>query len=141
MDNIEKYWKEVLFVEQKAMNLQVLENLDMYQYDIMVMANYSPMSSGLEYAIWFNEAGKSRKNKDHEPRVKIMMPNGDMIPVSVEEHPKILLKGMQLTKAEKALSGRAKNEMFHFISKNRKQILQHWRGDITTMMLFNSLEK
>lgn len=139
MNDIERSRKETLYVEQKAIELQVLENIDMYQYDIMEMANYHVPE--LPYGIWFDEAGKARKNKHNEPRVKIIMPNNDTIPVSVENAPRFLVKGIQLSKAENALKGKNKDKMFSFISRNYELILQHWNGDIETVVLFEKLMK
>ena len=140
MENLEKLGEEALYVEMKAMQLQVLENIDMYVNGIFEMANYTTDMSGLPYGIWFDEVGEQRKTTHNIPRVKIMMLNGNMIPVSVEEHPKILLKGVQLSKAERELKGKPKDEMFRFISKNHELILQHWHGKINILVLFNSLK-
>jgi hypothetical protein len=139
MNDIEKSRKEAIYVERKALQLQVLENIDMYRCDIMEMAKY--FVPNLPHGIWFDEAGKGRMPGHMVPRVKIIMEDRDTIPVSIEEKPRILLKGVQLTKAENVLKGKEKDNMFEFISRNRKVIMQHWNGDITTVGLFESLKK
>ena len=137
MNDIEKSRKEMMYIEKQCLYLQNLENISMYKFDIMEMANYTVPE--LPYGIWFDEQGKTRINTHNIPRVKIMMSNNDMIPVSVENVPQILLKGTQLAKAEKILKGKSKAKMFKFISKNSDLILKHWEGDITTVQLFTSL--
>jgi hypothetical protein len=137
---LDKFGNESLYVEMKASQLQVLENLDMYNQGIFEMASYQPEDSGLPLSVWFDEPGKDRMTTHNEPRVKIGMSSRNLIPVSVEVKPRILLKGSQLVKAEKELHGNDKREMFSFISRNHKLILKHWNKEITTKVLLNTLK-
>jgi hypothetical protein len=141
MDDLEKIGNESIYVENKAMSLQVLENLDMYTDGIFEMAHFQSRDSGLQHSLWFDEVNQYRTNKINTPRVKIGLDNGNLIPVSIEEQPGILLKGIQLAKAEDELKGKPKEEMFNFISKNREVILQHWNGEIDSIDLFSKLLK
>ena len=139
MNDIERSRQDARSVELRALRLQVLENVNMYVHEIMEMAQLHPSDSGLSYTLWFDEAGKTRQNKHTKPRIKIIMPSGNTIPVSIDTHPEILLKGTQLTKAEKELHGKPKEKILKFISKNHTLIMQHWNGDITTKDLFVKL--
>jgi hypothetical protein len=141
VDDLEKIGNESIHVENKAMSLEVLENLDMYTDGIFEMAHFQPRDSGLPYGIWFDEVNEYRTDKINTPRVKIGLDNGNLSPVSIEKQPRIVLKGTQLEKAENELKGKPKEEMFNFISKNREVILQHWNGNIDTVELFNHLER
>jgi len=94
---------ESILIESKAQQLQILENTSMYKQGLFEMANYQPKDSGLPYAIWFDEIGNRRKNTHSEPKVKILMSNDDLIPVLISVKPKILLKGVQLSKANRVL--------------------------------------
>ena len=138
MNDFEKSRREIAYVERQSAILQKLENMNMYTQDIMEFANY--IIPSLPYGIWFDEMGVKRKNPHAIPRVKIIMPNQDLIPVSIHSNPKILLKGSQLAKANDKLTGGKKKDMFGFISRNHKLMLQHWSGDITTVVLFKSLK-
>jgi len=141
MNDLEKLGKEVATVEMKAFQLQVLENIAMYKDGIFEMANWPAKSSGLPYGLWFDDLGKTRTNTHSIPRVKVLMPDGNMISVSIEENPRILLKGTQLVKVERELKGKKKTEMFNYISKHHQIMLQHWYGNIQTLDLFTYLEK
>ena len=112
MFKLEKVSKESRYIEMKAKILQKLENINMYKHGIYEMSSYYPDESGLPYALWFDEPGAFRDNKHNLSRVKIKMPNGDFIPVSVEHNPRILLKGTQLAKAEKVLYGKNQKEIY-----------------------------
>ena len=116
-----------------------LENVNTYK-TLFEMANFQPEDSGLPYAIWFDDSGKFRNNTHFIPHVKIIMDSGYMIPVSIEEEPKILLKAVQLAKVAKEFKGKKRKGMLEFISLNHLIILQHWNGEITTKTLFNNLQ-
>jgi len=133
---------ESILIESKAQQLQILENTSMYKQGLFEMANYQPKDSGLglPYAICFDEIGNRRKHTHSEPRVKILMSNDDLIPVLISVKPKILLKGVQLSKANRILKGKNKDIMFEFISNNHELILKHWHGKITTMELLLGLK-
>lgn len=128
------------YVERKACIFRVLENVNMYTSGLFEFAAYHPKDSGLAYSIWFDEFGKNKKYNPHQPRVKVSMDNGDLIPISVEEYPQILLKGVRLRKAEKAFHGNEQRKVFEFISINRNVILQHWNHEVDTVDLFNALK-
>jgi hypothetical protein len=132
----QKIGNEVAMIEMGAMLFQNLENLNMYKNGIFEMANYKSEDSGLPHDIWFDELGVERKGTHHTPRVKISLPSKNLIPVSIESKPKILLKGTQLRKAEREAKEKEMKLMFDFISKNHNLILQHWNGKITTATLF-----
>ena len=137
----ENVGNESFLIETKTEQLQVLENISMYTNGAFESFNYQPEDSGLPLGIWFDDAGKARKNKHSEPRVKIIMSSGNLIPVSIEEKPRILLKGTRLTKAEKEFTSKYQKPMFSFISHNHKLILQHWNGEISALVLGNNLKK
>jgi hypothetical protein len=140
-NNLEKVGYESFFIENNAMILGILENINMYTNGIFEMANYQTEESGLPYEIWFDDVGKNRIPSHNIPRIKIKIhDSGNFIPISINKYPKILLKGMQLRKAENELKGKNKEIMFNFISKNHELILQHWSGNITTAMLFSRLK-
>jgi len=127
-------------IELIAKQLQILENVSMYEF-IFEMANWQPRDSGLPLGIWFDEIGAAGNNKRHSPRVKVIMPNDDLIPVSISENPTILLKGAQLVKAKKEFSSSDQTEMFDYIGKHHGVMLSHWNGEITTAMLFEKLKE
>lgn len=128
------------YVERKACIFRMLENLNMYTSGLFEFAAYRPSDSGLKYSIWFDEYGKEKKYKPDEPRVKISMSNCTLIPISVEEYPKILLNGARLKKAEKLFSKTDQKQIFAFVSRNRDVILQHWNHEIDTVNLYNALK-
>ena len=131
---------ESYHIEMNCMNLQILENVNMYNNGIFEMVNFKPEDSNLPYEIWFDEIGHLRKNKHTEPRVKIKLNNENLIPVLIDKKPKILLKGTQLKKAEKEFHGSDKKIMFQFISKHHELMLKHWYGKISTLTLLTTLQ-
>lgn len=121
--------------EKKAFKRRILENINMY-HSLFEMAQLTPKETGLPYSVWFEEFEVHRNHPQRKPRVKIGMPNGDFIPVSIEENPKILLGSIQLAKADKEFNGEEKKKMFEFISQNRDSMLKHWNDEIDTAELF-----
>ena len=69
------------------------------------------------------------------PRVKVELPNGDLIPFSIRERPTILLKGAQLAKAVREIDRQKMKPVFTFIYRHRDLMLRHWHGDISDMEL------
>ena len=54
------------------------------------MANVSKQDTGLPYDIWIDSLGKDRKIEHNPPRIKVDV-EGDLVPVSLEEEPRILV--------------------------------------------------
>jgi hypothetical protein len=139
LDDLEKVGMEVELVEMKALRLQNLENLDMYEDGIFEMYKYEAESSGLPYTLWFDDAGEVRMNKHKEPRVKAELPSENLIPISIEEKPRLLLEATLLTKAEREIDWEKMSLIFAFISRNHKLLLQHWDGEIYNTYMINNL--
>ena len=63
-----------------------------------------------------------------------------LIPVSVSESPKILLKGKKLKRARAFFSEQNWDAIFSYIARNRDVIERHWTGELCSYGLFQELE-
>lgn len=104
---------------------RLLENRAESLYE---MANVSKLDTKLPYDIWIDSVGKDRKNKHHSPRLKVDV-NGDRIPVSIEDTPRILCS-KKIPQFGKVSS---------WIRKYKDVLLQHWNKEITDKEALNKL--
>ncbi|GHU46734.1 hypothetical protein FACS1894120_4060 [Clostridia bacterium] len=133
--------EESVKAEAIAAKLQVLENVSMYKSGMFEQLHLDSEYLGLPYGLWFEDLGVKRRDTSKKTRVKVGMPNGNLIPVSIDKYPKILHSGCLLSEAEKELNGEKRDEMFRFISKNYKRMLKHWYGDITNITMIRGFGK
>jgi hypothetical protein len=129
-------------ITRKIRRLQKLQNLNMYNYYLSnYMDLYTTERSGLIYCIWFSCLGDCRNNKHTVPWVKVELPNGDLIPITIKERPTILLSGVQLVKAIRRIDKIKMKPVYDFISKNRELFMSYWRGEITNFGVYDNLKK
>ena len=102
------------------------------------MANISHEDTGLSADIWADSEGKER-NVSHRdsPRVKIKK-NRKMIPITIEEHPKVVAHTMSKKQKEKVY--RNYKDVFTFVGKYYKIFLKHYNKEINDRQLFKELE-
>ena len=96
--------------------------------ELFEMANVSKKDTKLPYVIWIDSEGKNGNTKQNYPRL-IVDCNGDRIPVSISEDPKILVK--------KKISEFPKIKAW--IKKYSIVLLQHWNKEITDKEALNQL--
>ena len=96
--------------------------------ELFDMANVSKKDTKLPYDIWIDSEGKNRNTKQNYPQLKVDY-NGDRIPVSISEDPKILVK-KKIPEFSKIKS---------WIKKYSIVLLQHWNKEITDKEALNQL--
>ena len=110
---------------------EYFEQLNNLEEDYLVeMANVSKEDTGLPYDLWIDSEGKNRKIKHSTPRLKVDV-NGDRIPVSIEQNPRIL--------ADKEIPKFSKVKKY--IQKYYKVLIKHWNKELTDKQALNLLEK
>ena len=96
--------------------------------ELFEMANVSKKDTKLPYDIWIDSKGKSRNTKQNYPRLKVDY-DGDRIPVSISDDPKILVK-KKIPEFSKIKS---------WIKKYSIVLLKHWNKEITDKEALNQL--
>ena len=96
--------------------------------ELFEMANVSKKDTKLPYDLWIDSEGKNGNTKQNYPRL-IVDYNGDRIPVSISDDPKILVK-KEIPKFPK---------IKFWIRKYSKVLLQHWNKEITDREALNRL--
>jgi hypothetical protein len=115
-----------------------------------------PHQSGLSAYVIFNCYGyyATLKPKKHKTMIveiakdlgdKAGRPYGrfnwdEMLPVEVSETPKIMLKGKKLKRARSLFSQEEWEDIYKFISQNRRAIEHHWIGETCSPGLFQELK-
>lgn len=97
---------------------------------LLEMANVSKNDTKLPYDIWIDSFGKDRSVKHNVPRVKVNV-DGEWIPISIEDNPKILVKRRNSFKGEK--------EIIEYIKKYLNVFISHWNKEITDREALNLL--
>ena len=96
--------------------------------ELFEMANVSKKDTKLPYDIWIDSKGKNRNTKQNYPRLKVDY-DGDRIPVSISDNPKILVK-KKIPEFPKIKT---------WIKKYSIVLLQHWNKEITDKEALNQL--
>lgn len=92
------------------------------------MANVSKQDTKLQYDLWIDSEGKNRKVSHNTPRLKVDV-DGDRVPVSIEDSPKILV--------DKKIKGFS--EIAKYIVKYKDVLIKHWNKEITDRQALNEL--
>ncbi len=100
------------------------------QNNTFEMANVAKTDTNLPYNIWIDSVGKDRNIPHNIPRIKINV-DGDMIPVSIDTNPKILIN--------KNINNFS--EIKNWIIKYYDILMQHWNKELTDKETLNLLGK
>ena len=82
---------------------------------VLSEANLFKFKTGLPYDLWIDSGGVGRQVQHNKPRLKVNV-NGDRIPVSIEDEPKILVN-KKIPKFNRVAS---------WIKIKRPVLLQYW---------------
>lgn len=85
------------------------------------MANLTPKRSGLSAHIWSDHSGVIRNKPDCLPRVKIGKDSAE-VSVTIEEHPQILARSMNIKKSEMI----SIEEAIEYVGRNFDIFLDHY---------------
>lgn len=94
------------------------------------MANVSTKDTKLSYELWIDSAGSDRNAQHNLPRIKVNV-DGDLIPVSISDNPKVLVPGKENFKG--------KSEIFKYIKKYLDVFIKHWNRELTDKEALNLL--
>jgi len=83
-----------------------------YEEQLFEMANIPARDINQKFDLWLDSAGKERKIPHDSSRVKVEFEKGKRVPVSIEEHPRILSN----TKIKKS---NGVTDILNFISQHR----------------------
>lgn len=134
------------FVEDQ--NYETIEELLQTVYiDEMLlgMATISQNTTGLDVIIWVQTNNTQSTGKHNLPRIKFQnntatkIQINELIPISISDGPKILLKNNDLNKIK--ISQTQINGIKQWIMKNKEILIDYWEEKITTDELFQKLKK
>ena len=112
---------------------------------LLEMANISQNTTGLDVIIWVQTNNTQSTGKHNLPRIKFQnntatkIQINELIPISISDEPKILLKNNDLNKIK--ISQEQINEVKLWIVKNKEILIDYWDEKITTDELFQKLKK
>ena len=92
------------------------------------MAKVSKKDTKLPYNLWIDSMGKERNVPHNTPRLKVDV-DGDLIPVSIQETPEILVNKTFPHSAE----------ILKYVKKYLQVFLKHWNNEITDKEALNML--
>lgn len=134
------------FVEDQ--NYETIEELLQTVYTdemLLEMANISQNTTGLDVIIWVQTNNTQSTGKHNLPRIKFQnntatkIQINELIPISISDDPKILLKNNDLDKIK--ISQTQINGIKQWIMKNKEILIDYWEEKITTDELFQKLKK
>ena len=134
------------FVEDQ--NYETIEELLQTVYTdemLLEMANISQSTTGLDVIIWVHTNNTQSTGKHNLPRIKFQnntatkIQINELIPISISDDPKILLKNNDLNKIK--ISQTQINGIKQWIMKNKEILIDYWEEKITTDELFQKLKK
>ena len=134
------------FVEDQ--NYETIEELLKTVYTdemLLEMATISQNTTGLDVIIWVQTNNTQSTGKHNLPRIKFQnntatkIQINELIPISISDDPKILLKNNDLNKIK--ISQTQINGIKQWIMKNKEILIDYWEEKITTDELFQKLKK
>lgn len=134
------------FVEDQ--NYETIEELLQTVYTdemLLEMATISQNTTGLDVIIWVQTNNTQSTGKHNLPRIKFQnntatkIQINELIPISISDNPKILLKNNDLNKIK--ISQTQINGIKQWIMKNKEILIDYWEEKITTDELFQKLKK
>lgn len=134
------------FVEDQ--NYETIEELLQTVYTdemLLEMANISQSTTGLDVIIWVQTNNTQSTGKHNLPRIKFQnntatkIQINELIPISISDDPKILLKNNDLDKIK--ISQTQINGIKQWILTNKEILIDYWEKKITTDELFQKLKK
>ena len=134
------------FVEDQ--NYEIIEELLQTVYTdemLLGMATISQNTTGLDAIIWVQTNNTQSTGKHNLPRIKFQnntatkIQINELIPISISDDPKILLKNNDLNKIK--ISQTQINGIKQWIMKNKEILIDYWEEKITTDELFQKLKK
>ena len=133
------------FVEDQ--NYETIEELLQTVYTdemLLEMATISQNTTGLDVIIWVQTNNTQSTGKHNLPRIKFQnntatkIQINELIPISISDDPKILLKNNDLNKIK--ISQTQINGIKQWIMKNKEILIDYWEEKITTDELFQKLK-
>lgn len=133
------------FVEDQ--NYETIEELLQTVYTdemLLGMATISQNTTGLDVIIWVQTNNTQSTGKHNLPRIKFQnntttkIQINELIPISISDNPKILLKNNDLDKIK--ISQTQINGIKQWIIKNKEILIDYWEEKITTDELFQKLK-
>lgn len=112
---------------------------------LLEMANISQNTTGLDVIVWVQTNNTQSTGKHNLPRIKFQnntstkIQINELIPISISDNPKILLKNNDLNKIK--ISQAQINVIKQWIIKNKEILIDYWEEKITTDELFQKLKK
>ena len=112
---------------------------------LLEMANISQNTTGLDVIIWLQTNNTQSTGQHNLPRIKFQNNTAtrvqihELIPISIADEPKILLKNDELSKIK--ISKAQINRVIQWIVKNKEILIDYWNEKTTTDELFQKLKK
>ena len=112
---------------------------------LLYMDNFSQNATGLDVIVWVQTINTQSNVKHNLPRIKFQnntstkIQINELIPISISDNPKILLKNNDLNKIK--ISQAQINVIKQWIIKNKEILIDYWEEKITTSELWQKLKK
>ena len=112
---------------------------------LLEMANISQSTTGLDVIVWVQTNNTQSTIQHNLPRIKFQnntatkVQTNELIPISIADEPKILLKNDELSKIK--ISKEQINRVIQWIVKNKEILIDYWNEKTTTDELFQKLKK
>ena len=112
---------------------------------LLEMANISQSTTGLDVIVWVQTNNTQSTGQHNLPRIKFQnntatkVQTNELIPISISDEPKILLKNDELSKIK--ISKAQINRVIKWIVKNKEILIDYWNEKTTTDELFQKLKK
>jgi hypothetical protein len=112
---------------------------------LLEMANISQSTTGLDVIVWVQTNNTQSTGQHNLPRIKFQnntatkVQINELIPISISDDPKILLKKDELNKIK--ISKAQINRVIQWIVKNKETLIDYWNEKTTTDELFQKLKK
>jgi len=103
--------------------------------NLFEMANIYPEDTGLKCIVWAQSASPTNHGQHNTPRIKIQIEN-NMIPVSIEENPKVLANG-----TNQRIDAKLFNDIVRWIKLNKDILLQYYSTPMSTKDFLNSIQR
>ena len=143
MKNIKKF--DEFINDQNYETMDELLNTVYTDEMLLEMANISQSTTGLDVIIWVQTNNTQSTEKHNLPRIKFQnntatkVQTNELIPISIADEPKILLKNDELSKIK--ISKAQINRVIQWIVKNKEILIDYWNEKTTTDELFQKLKK
>ena len=125
--------KDIRNIIKESVNKILCHNIG--KENLFEMANIYPEDTGLKCIVWVQSASPTNHGRHNTPRVKVQI-NNDMIPISIEDTPKILANG-----GNELIDIKLFNQITMWIRLNKDVLQRYYTTPMSTKDFLNSIQR